>query len=268
MDDRADRDHIEGFPLALYAAQCWATHVQEGNVSSRIKDGIECLFDEDKPHFATWLWIYNEDRGGSSMSTMCPETPEAVPLYHAARFGLHDLVEHLIAKHPGHVNAKGGREMTPTHVAASEGQADILSLLFDHGADLNGRDKYGDTPLHRATWNAKVEAGQVLLNRGADINIRNDSNNTALIYATAWGFIEFVRMLLEHDAAVDVRGNYGKTPLHWAAENGQTEVVRLLLERGADVNVRDEDSDTPSRLASRRGHQEIVELLRNVVPSL
>ena len=61
LDDRVDRDKIENFPLARYAAQYWATHARFENASSCIKDGMECLFDADKPHFATWLWIYNED---------------------------------------------------------------------------------------------------------------------------------------------------------------------------------------------------------------
>src|SRR6266849_5693959 len=97
LDDRIDRDSIQGFPLALYAAQYWATHARIENVSSRIKDGMECLFDADKPHFATWIWLHNEDMFGSSMSTMRPVKPMAVPLYYAAMLGFRDLAEHLIA---------------------------------------------------------------------------------------------------------------------------------------------------------------------------
>ena len=255
LDDRIDRDSVKSFPLARYAAQNWAVHARIENVSSRIKDGMECLFDSDRPHFATWLWIYN------FMSTMRPGKPEAVPLYCAAMLGLRSLAEHLIAKHPEHVNAEGGREMTPMHVAAFNGYSDVLSLLSEHGADVNGRGRYGDTPLLRATWNARLEAGRFLVDRGADIEARNNSNNGALIYATAWGFVEFTRMLLDSGAPIDARGNYGRTALHWAAENGQTEIVRLLLEHGADIDVHDEDGDSPYQLASGRGHQEIVELL-------
>src|SRR5260370_29989486 len=100
---------------------------------------MECLFDADKPHFATWLWIYTEDefQWRRSMRTMRPETPEAVPLYHAARLGFRDLAEHLIANHPERVNVRGGVEVTPMHVAALEGHSDILLLLIEHGADLN-----------------------------------------------------------------------------------------------------------------------------------
>ena len=111
LDDRIDQDNIENFPLAQYAAQYWAIHARFENASSHIKDGMECLFDADKPHLATWLWIYNEDRDGDysyTRSTMCSKKPETVPLYYAARLGFRDLAEHLIAKHPEHVNA--GRE--------------------------------------------------------------------------------------------------------------------------------------------------------------
>jgi hypothetical protein len=57
LDDRVDRNNIKDFPLAQYAAEYWNTHARFGNVSSRIKDGMERLFDAAKPHFATWLWI-------------------------------------------------------------------------------------------------------------------------------------------------------------------------------------------------------------------
>jgi hypothetical protein len=263
LDDRIDRDSMKSFPLARYAAQYWTTHARIENVSSRIKDGMECLFDADKPHFATWLWIYNEDKDqrDRSMSTMRPEKPEAVPLYYAAMFGFRDLAEHLIAEHPQHVTVRGGEEVTPLHVAASAGHPDILSLLIEHGADMNGQGIYGDTLLHRASQNARLEAGQLLLNRGADIDVQNDYKNTALIYATALGHAEFARMLLERGAMIDARGGGGRTPLHFAAVNGQIGAVRLLLEHGADVNVRDEEGHTPSRLGSGGGHQEIVKLL-------
>jgi ankyrin repeat domain-containing protein 50 len=269
LDDRIDRDSMESFPLARYAAQYWATHARIENVSSRIKDGMECLFDADRPHFATWVWIYNEDRWlGDSMSTMRPEKPKAVPLYHAAMLGFRDLAEHLIAEHPEQVNARGGLEVTPLHVAASAGHSDILSLLIEHGADMSGRGNFGCTPLIRASWNGRLEAGQLLLNRGADTDDQDDDKRTALMYAAIFGHAEFARMLLERGAMIDPRDVLGATPLHWAAENGRTEVVRLLLERGADPHVRDENGNTPSELGSQEGYHEIVELLSTMMPRL
>jgi ankyrin repeat protein len=259
FDDRVDRDNIEGFPLARYAAQYWATHARFGN-ASHIKDGMECLFDEDKPHFATWLWIYNEDRGGRSISTIRPKEPEAFPLYYAAKLGFQDLVYHLILKRPELVNARGGRETTPMHAAASGGDANILRLLQGHGADVGSRNKYGETPLHGASWSGKLDPGQCLLDLGADVNARNEDDWTPLFHAVFHGHAEFARMLLKRGAVIDARSVFRSTALHAAVRGGGVQAVRLLLEHGADVNAGDSRGWTPSRWKSTLG-QEMTELL-------
>ena len=258
LDDRIDRDSIKSFPLARYAARYWPAHARAENVSSRIKEGMECLFDADKPNFASWLWIYNEDRKSPSMTTTHPEKPEAVPLYYAALLGFRDLAERLIAEHPEYVIARGGLYTTSLHVAARAGHGDILSLLIRHGADVNGWDNHGYAPLIRASSAKRLEAGQILLDHGADIDARSKYNKTALIYAIS-GNIEFARMLLERGAAINVRCQGGMTPLHVAAKEGRIEFVRLFLEHGADANALDENSQTPSQSGS--GHPEVVELL-------
>jgi ankyrin repeat protein len=262
LDNHIERDKIENFPLARYAAQYWDTHARFGKASSRIKDGMECLFDADKPHFATWLWIYNKDKGGPPMSTTCPEKPSAVPLYYAARLGLRDLAEHLIAEHPEHVNAKGGDEETPMRAASYEGHVDILSLLLEHGVHVDGRGYFGSTPLHRASSNAKIGAGQCLLDHGADINARDRDDWTPLRSAVIEGHVEFARMLLKRGARIDIPDKNGSTPLHRAAFRGNLQLVRLLLEHGADVNARDKLGRTAAQStfdSTRR--QEIKELL-------
>jgi hypothetical protein len=246
--------------LARYAAQYLTTHARVEGASSRIKDGVKCLFDEDKPYFSTWLWIYNEDRGGRSMSTIGPTEPEAVPLYYAARLGFEDLARHLIVEHPEHANARGGKEMTPMHAAASGGHTNILPLLHEHGADLDSRNKYGETPLHGASWSGKLDAGRCLLNLGADVNARNEDDWTPLFHAVFHGYTEFARMLLKRGAVIDARSVFGSTALHAAVRGGEVPAVRLLLEHDADVNARDSRGRTPSRWKSTLG-QEMLELL-------
>ena len=259
LDDRVDRDMIEDFPLARYAAQYWPTHARFENASSHIKDGMKFLFDADRPHFAAWLWIHNEEyEDGCSMSTMCPEKPDASPLYYAAMLGFRDLADRLIAEHPEHVNARGGLEQTPTHVAARAGHADILSLLLEHGAEVDARGINGQTPLHRASWQGKVEAGQCLLDHGADINARNNDGLIPLGPAAKKDF-EFTRLLLERGARINDHDSDGRTPLHWAARGENIQTVRLLLEHGADVNARNKLGMTPFQFAS--GRPEIAELL-------
>ena len=261
LDDRVDRDNVENFPLARYAAQYWPAHARLENTSSRIKDGMEYLFNAGKPHFATWLWIYNNDRNGFSMATISPKKPEAVPLYYAAMLGFRGLAEHLIAEHPEHVNDRGGRGVTPMHVAARAGHVDILSILHEHGADLEGRVINGQSPLHRALMGEKLEAAKCLLDYGADINARTDDGRTPLYQAAYYGKLESTRMLLEHGARVDAQTDNGETPLHGAVKDvSYVQAARLLLEHGADVNARDKKGRTPFQLTDSY-QQEVRQLL-------
>jgi hypothetical protein len=255
LDDHVDRDNIEDFPLAPYAAEYWPKHAKFGSVSARIKDGMECLFDEDKPHFATWLWIY-EERDGDRMTTMRPEKPRAVPLYHAAWLGFRDLAAHLIAEHPEHVNARGHCEETTIHAATQGGNTDIVLLLLEHDAGVDGWDDFGETPLHWAA-SRKLDIGQCLLDHGADINARH-YGWTPLFDAAHNGHVEFAQMLLQRGAVIDARDNGGRTALSWAVEGGKIQVVRLLLKHGADVNAHDKFGRTASQFTTR---QEILELL-------
>ena len=259
LDDRVNRDDIKNFPLAEYAAQYWPTHSRFENASSWTKNGMERLFDVDKPHFATWLWIYDEDHYGRSMTTMSPEKPEADPLYYAAMLGFRDLAEHLIAKHPEHINSRGGDAVTPMHVAARAGHADVLSLLLEHGADVDVWDKFDATPLRRASKAGKLDAGQVLLDRGADINARDMHGQTPLSGAMSEGHIELARMLVKRGARINTQNTHNRyTPLHWAVAKTNIQAVRLLLEHGADVNVCDKSGRTPAQLTKQ---PEILELL-------
>jgi len=257
LDDRIDRDKIKQFPLAGYAAEHWVKHAKYENVASRIKGGMECLFDADKPHFAAWLWKSDEGRYPHSSTTTNPKKPSAVPLYYAAQFGFHDLTTHLLVKHPETVHTEGGFEVTPLHASAIGGHTDVVSLLIEHYPDVDIRGIMRQTALHRASYGGHVEIGRLLLSHNSDINAKDEDGWTPLHCAAVDGRLEVCRMLLEHKAAINVLRNDGETPLHTASRNGHTELVRLLLEHGADPHARDRRGQTPYTYAK----QEIIQLL-------
>jgi len=262
LDDNVDQNNIKNFPLARYAAQYWAKHAQFENVSSRIEDGMDCLFDVEKPYFATWLWIYDEDRPRTRLSSsMHPSKPEAGPLYHAALHGFRDLVERLLAKHPDDANAKGGRYMTPLVAAAGGQYLEIFSLLINHFPDVDLRGGWDYTALHLAAWHGYLEVGRRLLSRGADMNARDDFGRTPLCMAALWGQLEFARMLLDHGAPISARSSNGETPLHRASRQGHVETVKFLLDKGAGVDARDKEGRTPSELALFHNRGDVVQLL-------
>ncbi len=233
LDEHIDKESIKNFPLAPYAAEHWASHARFGNVLSRIKDGVECLFDTEKPHFWAWLWIFNIQIRVRMLTTR-PERPGVTPLYLAVRLGLRDLVERLLIKHPEDLNTKGGIRGSPLYTAVFEGHFDISSLLLEHGADVNIQGFFNHSPLHLASRSdVRIELGKQLLDHGADVNLRDRSGRTPLHFAASGNSFEFARMLLEHKAEVDAENMAGRTALDKATDYGSSEVARLLREHGA-----------------------------------
>ena len=246
LDDHVDRDNIEDFPLALYAAEYWPQHAEFGSESAQIKNGMECLFDEDKPHFATWLWIVN---GTNTMRRVI--SWGGVPLYHAARLGFRDLAAHLIAEHPEYMNAESSWRQIVMHAAAKGGNTDIFSLLIEHDVDVDSRDMHGITPLHWASKYGRCDFGRCLIDHGADVNARDQQGMTPLFQAASYDRFEFAQMLLERGAMIYVLDIQRRTPLRTALEEGSPQVARLLLMtwcRWRNASGHDTSSHVPTPL--------------------
>jgi len=107
LDEHAGNNGGKGFPLAKYAAEHWVEHAQFEKVSTRVWDGMVDLFDTSKPHFAVWLRVHDVDESWTFFS-LAPRGGGS-PLYYASFCGFYDLAKRLITKHPGQVNASGGR---------------------------------------------------------------------------------------------------------------------------------------------------------------
>ena len=261
LDDCIDCDKIKNFPLAKYAARHWVEHARFKGVSSHIQDGMECLFDADKPHLAAWLWIYNE-HSRLYMATSSPKKLYARSLFYAVFFGFRDLTARLLAKHhPEDVHAKGESNVALLHGSALRGHTDVFSLLVEHFPNLDIKGDVGQTALHLASWDGHLGIGKLLLDRGVDVNARDSFNRPPLFIAARMGRLAFVRMLLENGATTNILVPYRMSPLHVASRYGHVEVVRLLLEHDADLCARDSDGRTPSQVASLCGKLEIVQLL-------
>ncbi|XP_013393994.1 ankyrin repeat, SAM and basic leucine zipper domain-containing protein 1-like [Lingula anatina] len=59
----------------------------------------------------------------------------------------------------------------PLHLAALKGNADMVKLFLDSGAEVNAEDSGGWTPLHGAAYGGHKSIVKLLLERGADPNI-------------------------------------------------------------------------------------------------
>ena len=258
-DDTAWEAFVQRFPLAEYASQHWVDHALFENVSSRVKDGIESLFDKDKPHFSRWVQNCYLD---SVYHWLDDSLDEASPIYYAAFCGFLDVIEKLLREHPEHISARGGPLGTALHAASRMNRLKVVQSLLRHGADVNATGMWGQTPLLFASDWGHLEVVRWLLQHDADVNAKDEVEDwTSLHLAASRGHSETVRALLNHNADTNALTDDGRTPLHVASRYGGVEVVRLLLNHGANPEARDNTQETSLHIASTKGNLDIASLL-------
>jgi len=143
--------------------------------------------------------------------------------------------------------AKGSSEILMT--AARSGNADIVRMLADRGADVNTREtSRGETVLMWAVAANRPEAARLLIERGADVNARSST-------------LEFPKASFGLEGVVTIlpRGHW--TPLMYAARQGSLEAARVLADARADLNATDPDGTTALVLAIMNGHFDTAAML-------
>jgi ankyrin repeat protein len=160
--------------------------------------------------------------------------------------------------------------MTPLLFAVRDGNAPMLRLLLELGADIQQPSGNHTSPLLIALLNGQVGIATELLARGANPNPADDYHRAPLfaaielrnfnhekypfLYDDGRDPIDLIKALLQkgadpnlHTDTVPVHGlmqfdgswvNFdGQTPFIRAALSGDIEVMRLLLQHGADPNI-------------------------------
>ncbi len=139
--------------------------------------------------------------------------------------------------------AKGFAGTTALISAAGYGNAELVKLLIERGADVNSQSepafvkvKNGDiaignlTPLLLAVSAPGSETVRLLLDAGADVNARDVRGMTPLMLAVASDHAneKVVRMLLSKSPAVDVKSKAGETALDWAMKFQNPAILPLV----------------------------------------
>jgi ankyrin repeat protein len=274
LDDHIPKNSVKNYPLARYAAEHWVKHIQYGDIASRVKEGVETLFDPDRPHFAAWVGIYDIDEARLSKLSMphfsVPPIRKPNPLYYSVLCGFFDLVKHVALKHPHYVNAMCGGYRFPLFAALEEDRIDIVELLLEHGANVDARGAMGETILLRVlSWPQRnlVNLVNLLLKHEPDVNARDGFFRSSLHLAEYNGELAVAEMLVKQKADVNSQDKYGKTPLLILAKRGkysEDDVIGhawSLLEHGADVNIRDKGNEIPLHLAIRNAWFKFASIL-------
>jgi ankyrin repeat protein len=136
----------------------------------------------------------------------------------------------------GNTNTRGS---TPLIRAANNGDAEMVKLLLEHGADASVMMADRQTPIHavlagRSSEQQAVELIRILHKAGADVN---------------------VVALVNHPQ--EIRGG---TALHYAVRKRQKEVIKLLASLGIDMNAVDQDGLTALDYTQSRGFMPFMAL--------
>ncbi|KGE13265.1 ankyrin [Sphingobacterium deserti] len=118
------------------------------------------------------------------------------PLGIATHFGQETVVRILLAKHADpNICSQNGYHVYPLHTALTGQYDQISKMLVEAGAEVNVMQNARISPLHIAAQQGNIDMIIILLENGADITLKTDLGATASDLALEKGFKEIAEIL-------------------------------------------------------------------------
>ncbi|MEW6411281.1 MAG: ankyrin repeat domain-containing protein [Candidatus Zixiibacteriota bacterium] len=192
-------------------------------------------------------------------------------IHDAIKSGDISKVREVLEQDISQANAPGPTGGLPLHSACYSGQAEIVALLLNAGADVNRPDQRGFAPLQWAIHGCHGDIVGLLLEHGAETQLNHPVFGKPVDQAFQRECQRnsppvITSLLISHGVPFDPNevDSRGMPRLFWTAIFGNTEMARFLIERGAIVDiVREHDGRTPLAEAVSRGHSDIAALFLN-----
>jgi ankyrin repeat protein len=124
---------------------------------------------------------------------------------------------------------------TPSDAEGEEEEVIEAERVPIEDIDTKIQANNGWSPLHVAAEQGNVEVVRILVEHGMDVTAKAGNGWTPLHVATEQGNVELVRFLVEHGAEPSAPANDGQTPLHLAEGVGNLELLRALVWQGTDT---------------------------------
>lgn len=150
---------------------------------------------------------------------------------------------------------------TALHVAATEGNVDVVKHLLLSGAAVHIRDRYDHTPLMEAISNDHHEIIKLLIKCGAHITGSARAIGEHLCAAASRGLMKRLESYKIAGADLSQPDPSGRTALHMACLHGYKNLVEFLLNNYVDQTENDLLGLNAMDYATRGGHKEIIDIL-------
>ena len=164
---------------------------------------------------------------------------------------------------------------SPIIIAAKKGNAKIVKLLLEAGADFTAQDKEGATAVHYAAENGNIEIMQMLIDHGADVEALDSAGSSVMHYAadtmTYTGELkkDMIALLLRQGLDINLANHDGETPAHKAiGDNCDDDFLDYLSKKRANFKLKNsegksaEDYYVEQKEANILG-RELLEALKN-----
>ena len=245
--------------------------------------GVFSLFDKQKVTVKVQKPIVDERAGAD------PKCQEGFAL-HDTLFFCGSVEQKLQAidvfiKKGGNINLVNASGHTPLYYAlrynsSQVGTHEILTKLFEHGAEINYAEYQEGSPLHDVLFFVginKPEVVEALLKNGMPVNHKNKQGHTPLYYALYFNSnkldtYELVTLLLKSGAKMNFDEYQEGSPLHdvlfyEGTRDSKLDAIQALLENGMPVNYKNKQGHTPLYYAYHMNsnsemRSEIIVLLR------
>ena len=114
----------------------------------------------------------------------------------------------------------------PLAIAIHRGDARMVQLLLEHGADANGRDPVCGALANAVRHLPQPDVLRLLIDYGARLDAGDGDGNTALNFAARDDRLDLARVLLDAGANPNAATERGYTVLQFARSNAMRELLR------------------------------------------
>ncbi|XP_075005731.1 nuclear factor NF-kappa-B p105 subunit isoform X4 [Calonectris borealis] len=192
---------------------------------------------------------------------------------HLAIIHLHaELVKNLLEVMPDLnyndiINMRNDLYQTPLHLAVITKQAEVVEDLLKAGADVSLLDRHGNSVLHLAATEGDDKILSLLLKHkkiSPMVDLSNGEGLSAVHMVVMANSMSCLKQLIAAGVNVNAQEQKsGRTALHLAVEQENIPLAGcLLLEGDADVDSTTYDGTTPLHIAAGRGSTKLAAVLK------
>ncbi|XP_054681625.1 nuclear factor NF-kappa-B p105 subunit isoform X2 [Grus americana] len=192
---------------------------------------------------------------------------------HLAIIHLHtELVKNLLEVMPDLnyndiINMRNDLYQTPLHLAVITKQAEVVEDLLKAGADVSLLDRHGNSVLHLAATEGDEKILSLLLKHekvSSMVDLSNGEGLGAIHMVVMANSMSCLKWLIAAGVNVNAQEQKsGRTALHLAVEQDNIPLAGcLLLEGDADVDSTTYDGTTPLHIAAGRGSTKLAAVLK------